>query len=218
MIKAVLFDMDGTLIDTFGTMAKNNHNPSWIKKYTQKQIDKLPSYSYSEIMNVFDTDPLLRLFPKKGKKAFDQHLLQTYKNATLKPGALAFLQHLKQSGYIICLCTNNARHIMEQVLEFHHLDPFFDHIITCDDVQKPKPDPEMYVTAATFCHVEKQECIIFEDMLEGVQAGVNAGIPVIAIEDPFSQKNREVIASLAKMMIQDYTDSSLLSLFPPIQS
>lgn len=213
--KAVLFDMDGTLIDTFGEMKKEEEQkkPNAIERYINKRIEKLPSYSYVSMMEMIEQDPLLRIFESKVKRSFDERLRARYKNAPLKPGAKEFLQYLKAQGYILCLCTNNARHMVDQILADHQLEQVFTEIITCYDVDKPKPDPQMYCKAMEKIDQEKEACMVFEDMLEGIQAACSAGIEVIAVADAYNQKDAQEIAKHAQFVIQDYYDERLKQLF-----
>lgn len=213
--KAVLFDMDGTLIDTFGEMNREaaQKKPNLIERYIQQRIDQLPSYSYVSMMEMIEQDPVLHLFEKKVKTSFDQKLRARYSRAPLKPGAKPFLHRLKAHGYQLCLCTNNARHIVNQILKDHDLEDVFLEIITCYDVEKPKPDPQMYFKALALMQERAEACVVFEDMLEGVVAARAAGIDVIAVDDAYNHKDADEIRKHARFVIHDYEDERLNQLF-----
>lgn len=216
--KAVFFDMDGTLIDTFGEIKREEQvkKPNAIERYINYRIARLPSYSYVSMMEMIEHDPCLRLFQRKVKASFDARLRARYRKAPLKSGAAAFLHYLKDQGYVLCLCTNNARHMVDQILQDHHLQDLFTEIITCYDVSKPKPDPQMYQEAMKKTGQPADHCIVFEDMLEGVMAARGAGIDVIAVQDTYNQKDASKIEQQACYVIQNYLDASLRDMFPYI--
>lgn len=215
MKKAALFDMDGTLIDTFGEMQREaeQKKPNFIERYINHRMEQLPSFSYSSMMAMIEQDPLLHLLEKKVKASFDHRLRARYQNAPLKPGAKAFLETLDKQGIILCLCTNNARHMVDQILKDHGLEGLFREVITCYDVAKPKPDPEMYLTAMKRIGQEAKDCVVFEDMLEGVHAAQGAGVDVISVYDAYNIKDADAIAQNSLFVIHDYHDERLLDLF-----
>lgn len=213
--KAILFDMDGTLLDTFGEMKKENEakKPSIFERYFNYRIGKLSSYSYAAVEEMVEKDAFLSPVRKQIMHALDKRMFLRYDKAMLKPGAEKFLTYLKEKGYIMCLCTNNARHIVDYILKEKELTPYFRYVITSHDVTKPKPDPEMYLSAMQKVAKTPAECIVFEDMLEGVEAACGAGVEVICVYDAFNQKDETAIHARSSMVIQNYEDERLYQLF-----
>lgn len=212
--KAMLFDMDGTLIDTFGEMAKEEAGKvSLSRRYFNYRMSKQSSYSYAAMMHMIEHDPIMRFQKDKIKKNVMDMMYARYERAKLKPGAKEFLLKAKGAGYCLCLCTNNANDVADFILKEKGIDGIFDHIITSQIVSKPKPDPEMYLQAVLFTGLKKEECIVFEDMLEGVQAAKAAGLDVCVVYDAYHTKDMEQIKAAAKLMIHDYYHPDLQAFF-----
>lgn len=206
--KAVLFDMDGTLIDTFTQMEKENKvkKKSLSEKYFDYKMRHLKSYSFSEMERMIKNDFLMKHKSEQILQNVIEIMKHRYEHAVVKPGAIKFLSYLKEKGYKICLCTNNASSVADYILDIKELKQYFDFVITSHDVKEPKPDPEMYLTAYEKIGVKKEECIIFEDMLEGVTAGNKAGIDVCCVYDKFNHKDLESLKKHSVYMIDNYED------------
>ena len=213
--QAVLFDMDGTLIDTFGEMEKEKAagKVQLSRRYFEYRMSKQSSYSYTAMKHMIEHDPIMRFQADKILKNVVDTMYARYERATLKTGAKNFLMRLKEHGYQICLCTNNSNDMVEYILKQKGLDQVFDHIITSEIVTKPKPDPEMYEKAVAYTGLEKDACIVFEDMLEGVQAAKAAGLDVCVVYDTYNEGDMKQIKALSDLMIHDYTAPELQVFF-----
>lgn len=209
-IKGVLFDMDGTLISTYENV--NFRQALTELKTVQKTLilkvlkSRVKSFADLEVKIMKEMDD-----PKEAEELIMRvrdFLLQHYDHVPLKKEARSFLDYLKQEGYKICLCTNNATSIVEHILEHKQLDSYFDYVITSQQVTKAKPDPQMYLKALENIQLHAEECIVFEDTESGVLAARNAGIRVIAVCDKDKRKFAE-----CDMMIRDFTDQRLYQVF-----
>lgn len=212
--QAVLFDMDGTLIDTFGEMKKEkNGKVPLSRRYFDYRMSKQSSYSYTAMKHMIEHDPIMRFQADKILKNVIDTMYARYERAALKSGAKEFLTRLKEHNYQLCLCTNNSNDMVNYILNQKGLDHVFDHIITSEIVTKPKPDPEMYEKAVSYTGFDKSACVVFEDMLEGVQAAKAAGLDVCVVYDTYNEKDMKQIKDLSNLMIHDYTAPDLQVFF-----
>lgn len=208
--KGILFDMDGTLINTYENI--NYRQALSELKSVQKTLilkvlkSRVKSYADLErkVMSVVE-------HPKDGEEILariSQFLLEHYDNTSLKKNAAAFLEYLKAKGYIICLCTNNATLLVEHILRNKHIEEYFDYVITSQQVVRSKPDPQMYLEALRSVALQAEECYVFEDTENGILAARNAGIQdIIVVNDKEKRKFNDCL------IIRDYTDARLYKIF-----
>ena len=128
------------------------------------------------------------------------------KDTPLKPGVLPFLRELRRRKRKLAIATSNARPMVDAVLKAHGIASYFDAIVVGTDVEKGKPNPEIYLRAAERLGAEPSRCAVFEDLPEGIQAGQRAGMRVYAVEDSFSEPLRAEKMQLAFAMIKDYRE------------
>ena len=177
MGKLIIFDLDGTLIDSI---------EGWIKAFQQsferfgmkvgrKKLTELFGKSDIEIVKALVKNPEKREMVLKylyQLKKGDE-LLKEFK---LHRNAKRVLKKLKEKGYTIALATGNRKDFCSKVLKHFGLTDFFDIIVTVDDVRKGKPEPEMLIKCLNRAKVEKDEAIYICDSLPDVLASKKAGI------------------------------------------
>lgn len=208
--KGILFDMDGTLINTYENI--NFKQALGELKTVQKTLilkvlkSRVKSFADLERKIMMEVDD-----PKDGEdiiRRVSQFLMEHYQHAPLKKDALLFLEYLKNKGYTICLCTNNATDVVEHILIEKNIKNYFDFVVTSQQVTKAKPDPQMYIEAMKNIHLNAEECYVFEDTESGVEAARNAGIQDIVV---VNDKEKKKFSSC--MIIADFSDSRLYELF-----
>ena len=208
--KGILFDMDGTLINTYENI--NFRQALSELKTVQKTLilkilkSRVRSFAEMETRILQEVED-----PAEGKelvRRVSDFLLEHYDNAQLKKDALMFLQYVKQKNYKICLCTNNATEIVSHILREKHMEAYFDYVITSQQVTRSKPDPQMYLEALHNIDLTAEECIVFEDTENGVMAARNAGIDVIVVNDKEKRKYSDAL-----MTIRDFGDYRLYQEF-----
>ena len=97
---------------------------------------------------------------------------------------LALLSYLKSKGYPLGLATNSIRKTALQMLNCAGIQDYFDSIITNEDVQFPKPHPEIYLKSAEKLGVAPKELLVFEDNPNGIRAATEAGCKVLRVTNP----------------------------------
>lgn len=208
--KGVLFDMDGTLINTY----ENINFRQAISELKSVQKSLIVKVLKSRVKSFADLETKIREEvedPIEGEeliKRISGFLLDHYDNTSLKKDALEFLDYLKQKNYKICLCTNNATDVVDHILMKKQLGGYFDYVITSQQVAKAKPDPSMYLKALEEIQLCDHDCVVFEDTESGVLAAQHAGIDVIAV----CQKEKKKFQD-CNMIIKDFSDKRLYELF-----
>lgn len=205
--KAVIFDLDGTLIDSMWMWESIDIEYLGrfdipYEKDIQQQIEGM---SFSETAVYFKERFHIPDSLEQMKHDWDQLAYEKYQNEVpLKKGALAFLNYLKEHGIKMGIATSNSKNLVKVVLEKHQIASYFDSIHTACEVEKGKPAPDIYLLVAKELGVEPKECLVFEDVPQGIMAGKNAGMTTCAVEDPFSKEQRELKKEYADYYIDNY--------------
>ena len=206
---AVIFDLDGSLVDSM-----------WIWKdidiaYLGRFGIDLPEglqadiegMSFSETAVYFKTrfnlpDSLEQIKADWNAMAWDKYM----NVVPLKPGAREFLEGCKKNGILLGIATSNSRELVENIAAAQGLHDYFSCIMTSCDVKKGKPAPDIYLAVAARLGVSPDRCLVFEDIIPGIQAGKNAGMEVCAVEDAYSRCAKEEKTELADYYIEDFYD------------
>ena len=207
-IDAVIFDMDGSLVDSM-----------WMWRaidiaYLGKFGISLPENLQSEIegMSFGETavyfkehfpipDSLEEIKADWNRMAWDKYMYEV----PLKQGIPEFLAGCSANGIKLGIATSNSRELVENVAKVHRLREYFTSIMTGCDVARGKPFPDIYLAVAEQLGASPGRCLVFEDIVAGIQAGKNAGMRVCAVEDSYSAQDREKRKRLADYYIEEYT-------------
>ncbi len=205
--KAILFDMDGTLIDSMWVwtsididfLGKRNFE---LPRDLQKEIAGM---SFSQTAAYFKErfsleESLEEIMQMWNDMAYDKYATEV----KLKSGAFTFLQKLKAQGIKTAICTSNSRLLTDAVLESQGIADYIDVVLTAKEVPNGKPAPDIYLTASKSLGVEPEDCLVFEDVYMGVLAGKNAGMKVCAVWDEHCLDDVSAIRNRADYYISDY--------------
>jgi len=187
-IKAVLFDMDGVLIE-----AKDWHYDALnralelfgmpISRFDHlSTFDGLPTKKKLEMLSVERDLPVeLHEFINEMKQAYTMEIVHTQ----CKPEFIHefALSSLKADGYKIAVCSNSVRNSVVTMMEKSGLNGYIDYIVSNEDVSKGKPDPEMYLKAMGFFGFYPHECLILEDNENGIRAAKASGAHLLVVKD-----------------------------------
>ncbi len=168
-IKAAIFDLDGTLVDSMWVwkqididyLSKKGHS---VPKNLNDEITHL---SFSQTAEYFKNKFSLEDSIEEIMNDWNTMAYNYYTNdIKLKPGGLQYLLKLKELGIKIGLATSNSYPLLEAVLKKRDIYNLFDAIVTTEEAKKSKSNPDVYLMAATRLDVKPSECIVFEDIIE----------------------------------------------------
>ncbi|HOR86898.1 MAG TPA: HAD family phosphatase [Bacillota bacterium] len=208
-IKAVIFDVDGTLIDSM-----------WIWKqvdieFLGKRGLSLPErlqleiegMSYSEtaiyFKDKFNLPDSLEEIKEEWRLMAEDH----YKcHIKLKSGVKDFLRLLHAKGINIGIASSNSRELIDYMLTNHDIKKYFSIVRTSCEVDKGKPHPDVYLKVAGDMGIEPCRCLVFEDTVSGVMAAKSAGMKVFAMADEFSEGSKEKLMEMAEGYIHSFSE------------
>lgn len=204
-IKAVIFDMDGTMV--------NNafyHELAW-KQFLKENKINLSQKEYFEKISGKRNDQTLKIFfPKitseeiikysEEKENIYRKLYSPY--ICEVKGLRDIITKLSQKGIKLAVSTTAPKENRDLVLKKLNLFNVFDLILGEEDVTYGKPDPEIYEKTAKMLDVKPEECIVFEDSPVGVQSAKKAGMRVIGVLTTYTSEQ----LSIADFVVDDYTD------------
>ncbi|MBQ9637509.1 MAG: HAD family phosphatase [Prevotella sp.] len=198
-MKAALFDLDGVILDTEAQYSKfwgsqchlyfpeRQGLENIIKGQTLTQIF---STLFAEMQ---DQQPVI----KQRLDAFEQQMQYNY-----IPGVPAFIADLKRQGVLTAIVTSSNDAKMANVYRAHpELRQRFDQIVTAEHCTRSKPDPECYLKGAQLLGVEPNDCVGFEDSINGLKAVRNADMKVVGLA---TTNPRDIIAPLADIVIDNF--------------
>ena len=195
---SVIFDMDGTLLDTqricvtAWEYAGRNQGVSGMGKYVQ----------YACGMNKEGCDRYVcENFPELDYKRFRKEELEYVKKNTVvryKKGAIEMLKFLKQNGIKTAVASGTAKQKIIKNFEIVGGMEYFDALVGGDEVQNCKPAPDIFLCAAQKLGTAPEDCVVIEDSLNGVKAAEAAGMKCILIPDISELKPEEKLSLLAE--------------------
>ena len=212
MIKAVIFDLDGTLIQT--EVLKANSYAQAIHELTGGHI------GMDEVLGIFNNfvglsrQEVVAGLSKYFKNALQEHLdselmefieersiekrLQIYRNILedtellsnhFCPYTLGLFHCLYQDKTTVVLATMSHLPEARKVTEAMGMFDKFDLVLTRDDVKHGKPEPDIYIKAKMTLGLESKECLVIEDSVNGIRAAQNANMPVFAVTNSITRKS-----------------------------
>ena len=208
-IEAVIFDLDGTLVDSMWMWREID-----VEYLSQFDIE-VPSdlqqavegMSFSETAQYFKErfnlpDPVEVIKMEWNKMAWDKY----GNEVPLKKGVIEFLEELRGRGIKTGIATSNSKELVEHVLKSLNITEYFDSVRTSCEAKKGKPAPDIYLLVADDLQVDPKDCLVFEDLALGIMGGKGAGMRVCTVFDPYSEDDRDRKRKLADYYIDTYFD------------
>ena len=205
---AALFDMDGVLIAN-----TNFHINAWLQ-FARHHGKPLTKAQYVEHINGrVAADAMAYVFQRpispgellvltEEKEAIYRELYRPHLQPT--PGLLTFLDALKRNNVRLAVGTSAPESNVRFTLDGLPLRPYFDAVVDASMIHRGKPDPEIYLTAARRVGVEPARCVVFEDALSGIEAGLRANMAVVALATTHTRDELELTG--AHLIVNDFTE------------
>jgi len=210
MIRTVIFDMDGVIIDT-----EPLHHQAFVTHFAELGImvtdTEYASFLGSSTRNIFqrlkqehglpqEVAALLLRKRELFNQAFDEDA-----SLDLLPGARALIEDLQRHGVRLVIASSASKATIGRVFQRFELGPYFAHIVSGEDFPQSKPNPAIFLHAAAVAETPVTECIVIEDSANGVAAAKAAGIYCIGYASPHSAGQD---LRLADRVILDFSELS----------
>lgn len=187
MIRAAIFDLDGTILDSMGIWGQidveflGNRGIRPPEDYQAAITPMAPADAAAYTIERFGLDNT----PQELMDEWYEMAFRHYRDdIPLKPFAYDFIQRLYVKGFKIAIATSSYKEMVEAALARTGLSSMIELIVTSADVGKSKHEPDIYLRCAKLLGVQPTECIVYEDITEGVNAARGAGFLTVGVYEP----------------------------------
>ena len=215
MIKGVIFDMDGVLVNNMAV-----HFKAFAAMAERYNLTAEQGADFTHLNGRGNDDIINALFPAELVAARGVESLAAEKEAlyreiyapTIRPtaGLQELLAELKREGIRCAVGSSGPKENVAFVLEKCDIEPYFEVRISGDMVTRCKPDPEIFLTAAKELNLRPEECLVFEDAVSGVVAAKAAGMRVVALTS--THTHQQLAPHSPAMIVEDFTPLTLATL------
>jgi beta-phosphoglucomutase-like phosphatase (HAD superfamily) len=208
-IKAVVFDMDGVLIDAkdwhyealnralslFGfSISRYDHLVTYDGLPTRKKLEMLTRER--------GLPPSLHGFLNELKQIYTMEIVYTHCKPVFQHEYA--LSNLKADGYKLAVASNSVRNSVEVMMEKADLSQYLDALLSNEDVQRGKPDPEIYQKSFERLGLAPAECLVVEDNDNGVKAARDAGANLLVVRDVFDVTYEAIVERIKRVEQEAY--------------
>lgn len=207
-MKAVIFDMDGVIINSEPLHHKVE------REIVEELGGKLSDEEVASFVGTTDYNMWSKIKKKFNFKLSVEELIEMKKERFMKeideiqlvPNFIDFMLSLYKKGYLMAIASSNNRKIVDTIVNKFQLYKYMKFIISGEEVKRSKPDPEIFLTAAKKMNVTPSDCIVIEDATNGVKAAKAAGMKCIGLKNTDTGKQD---LSEADLIIENFNELSL---------
>lgn len=184
MVNGIIFDMDGTIVDSLPY-----HHEAWRIFFEENKVEdfseKLKKYKGGGTLDLMKAvyGDIYSLEELKKMSDDKEIIFRDIYRGNIVPidGYLEFLNEIKSKNILVGIASNAIKLNVDLTLKELGIYDLFDSIICGDEVNYGKPNPEMFNKTISYFKVNKANCLVFEDSIEGITAANNAGVKVIGV-------------------------------------
>ncbi|NLN63821.1 MAG: HAD family phosphatase [Clostridiaceae bacterium] len=207
MIKAVIFDMDGVIIDSEPIHFKSDQLTlkHFGKDVSQDELIRYVGVSnammWTELKEKYQLAPSVEELMEK--QSYFRDALTADEKLEPIPGIIELLDEIKRARVKIGLASSSVRSFIALVLNNLEINHYFDAVVSGEDVKRSKPQPDIFLKAAEKLQVSPDACLVIEDSQHGVKAAIQAGMTCIGFNNPNSGSQD---LSLAHTLVSSITE------------
>jgi beta-phosphoglucomutase len=204
--QAVIFDMDGVLIDSYSL-----HKNVW-NSISEKHGFVLDDIEFTKLFGLTSYEGVRSIKQLKGLSDMELDNFVAMTDARFREvfvtqvklikGSLEFVKKLKENNFPTGIGTSAPKENVRVFLDSLKINDLFDVIVSGDDVSKGKPDPEIYLKASNSLSIEPEKCLVFEDSLMGITSAKRAGMLCVALSTTHASED----LSIADHVIPDFSN------------
>lgn len=198
MIRGVVFDMDGVLVDTEQVWdeVRAQLTREWGGRYTAEAQRAMMGMSSPEWSRYLHDVVGLTPTPDEINREVVRRMLDRYREELqLVPGAVEAVLRLQGAGLRLGIASSSNRPLIDAVLESAGLADAFSTTVSSEEVERGKPAPDVYLEAARRLGVAPESCVAVEDSENGIRAAHAAGMRVLALPNPHYPPSPDVLAT-----------------------